>query len=67
MTSTTIDGGLKALKWSLKKYYTEYVDHIDAEEIWAALSEGPLVRVAFFLTTASFCTTCGRTKSTSIG
>ena len=48
MTSTTIDGGLKALKWSMKKYYTEYVDHIDAGEIWAAPSDGPLVRVAFF-------------------
>ena len=48
MTSTTIDGGLKALKWAMKKYYTEYVDHIDAGEIWAAPSDGPLVKVAFF-------------------
>jgi hypothetical protein len=48
LTSTTIDGGLKALKWSMKKYYTEYVEHIDAGEIWAAPSDGPLVRVAFF-------------------
>lgn len=48
MTITTIDDGLKALKWHIKQYYTEFLDHMEKGEIWAAPSDGSTVRLAYF-------------------
>ena len=45
-TSTTVDGGLKALKWSMKQYYTQYLDQMDDGEIWVAPSEADTLRIA---------------------
>ncbi|NQW26130.1 MAG: hypothetical protein HQ473_07195 [Cryomorphaceae bacterium] len=47
ITSTIFDGGLQALKWSMKQYYTQYLDHMDDGEIWVAPSEEPKVRIAY--------------------
>ena len=46
-TSTTVDGGLKALKWSMKQYYTQYLDQMDDGEIWVAPSEADTLRIAY--------------------
>ena len=48
MTSINFPGGLDALKWSMKQYYTEYLDSMDNGEIWFAPSEGSTVPLAYF-------------------
>lgn len=48
MTSTNFPGGLDALKWSMKQFYTEYLDDMDNGEIWFAPTEGPTVPLAYF-------------------
>jgi len=47
MTSINFPGCLDALKWSMKRYYTEYLDDMDNGEIWFAPTEGPTVSLAY--------------------
>ena len=51
MTSINFPGGLDALKWSMKQYYTEYLDSMDNGEIWFAPTEGSTVPLAYFFNT----------------
>ena len=47
LVSTTVDGGLKALKWSVMKYYTQYFDSMDEGEIWIAPTDDPMIPIAY--------------------
>ena len=47
LVSTTVDGGFKALKWSVMKYYTQYFDSMDEGEIWIAPTDEPMIPIAY--------------------
>ena len=47
LVSTTVDGGFKALKWSVMKYYTQYFDSMDEGEIWIAPTDDPMIPIAY--------------------
>ena len=47
LASTTVDGGFKALKWSVMKYYTQYFDSMDEGEIWIAPTDEPMIPIAY--------------------
>jgi hypothetical protein len=47
LVSTTVDGGAKALKWSMMKYYTQYLDSMDEGEIWIAPTDEPMIPIAY--------------------
>jgi len=47
ITGITVEGGYDALKWSMKQYYTQFLDHMEDGEIWVAPSDQPIVRVAY--------------------
>jgi hypothetical protein len=47
ITGLTVEGGYDALKWSMKRYYTQYLDYMEDGEIWAAPSNEALVQVAY--------------------
>ena len=47
LVSTTVDGGFKALKWSVMKYYNQYFDSMDEGEIWIAPTDEPMIPIAY--------------------